>query len=96
MWVLTVYRLWQEQLIALDVTEKDVSPESCTLATLISQVECGLPVSEGHQALLANEMLVAVILWMYCHCSVTQNCLGPGGSHRQVLFTVCYLILEKV
>ena len=87
---------WQEHLIDSVPLKRMYPPESRTFAMLIGQTECGLPVREGHQALLANKMLIAVVFRVYCHCSVPQDCLRPGRSHRKVLLRVCYLVLEKV
>lgn len=55
-----------------------------------------LPISEGHHALLANKVLVAVILRMHRHCGIAQNSLRPCCGHRQVLLRAYYLILEEV
>ena len=53
-----------------------------------------LPVSHGHAALLADQVLVSVILRVHCHGCVSQNGFRPCRGHRNVLLAAMYRVSE--
>ena len=34
---------------------------------------------------LANKVFVALVIWVYGHCCITQHCLDTCGSHNDLL-----------
>ena len=55
-----------------------------------------LPVHEGYEALLANEVHVAGVFGMHCHSCVSQNGFRPRSCNRQILLRVSHKVLEEV
>lgn len=63
---------------------------------MCSSVSTHSPAHKGNLALLANEMLVPLILWVHCNSAVPKDGFWPSCGHRQEVLCTCHRVLEVV
>merc|ERR1719362_2183895 len=74
-----------------------LSSSSASAKILLNKGVCNdgkLPVKEGVDDILADQVLVSLVLGVDSHTGVTQHGLYPGGRHHDLLGAVLDLVGE--
>ena len=95
---LNLGRIWKVFPESYSATIWCASLFCIVLARLVAEMmeDPSPAITERHNALLANEVLVSGILRTDSHCSITKDGFGPGCSYWQVVFTASDWVLEGV